>query len=161
MIMMEWAARGMHLHFMCLAWQEDPPCSLTDNNAALRKMVGSPRRWRELKKQIFRAWQHEGRRWVQLGLLREFQKQQKYSESRKANALKRFPVKDPEAHDEHMDWETGALHLQSSTTNKRDNIYINNNYKTKEEYRPHDIAVEEYWRKRGARGPFKKKETNQ
>jgi hypothetical protein len=89
-ILMDWSARGMHLHFMCIAWQEDPPCSLPNNNSYLRKLVGNPRGWPKLKKQIFRAWKLENKRWVQCGLLREYEKQRCFSESRKLNANKRW-----------------------------------------------------------------------
>jgi uncharacterized protein YdaU (DUF1376 family) len=89
-ILMDWDARGMHLHFMCIAWQEDPPCSLPNNDAYLRKLVGNPRRWSKVKKQIFRAWKLENKRWIQCGLLREYEKQRRFSESRKLNANKRW-----------------------------------------------------------------------
>lgn len=89
-MLMDWDARGMHLHYMCIAWQMQPPCTLPDDDEMLCKWVGNPSDWDRLKKQIFRAWKLQNGVWLQEGLLREFEKQQKFSESRKKNAEARW-----------------------------------------------------------------------
>ena len=89
-IMMDWDARGMHLHLMCIAWQQDPPCTLPDDDDALRRLVGSPDDWDRLKPQIMAAWKKNGKRWVQAGLLREYVKQAESRKKRQAAAERRW-----------------------------------------------------------------------
>lgn len=89
-MLMDWDARAMHLHFMCIAWQQENPCTLPDDDELLRKWVWNPPDWDRLKKQIFRAWKLKDGYWVQEGLLREYVKQQRFSESRKRNAAARW-----------------------------------------------------------------------
>jgi uncharacterized protein YdaU (DUF1376 family) len=89
-MLMDWTARAMHLHFMCIAWQqEDFPCSLPNDDKMLRKLAGNPRDWGNIRAQIFNAWVLENDRFVQKGLLREYMKQKAFSESRSNNAKKR------------------------------------------------------------------------
>lgn len=96
---MSWAARAMHMHFICIAWQQHPACTLPDDDDLLQAWVGFPADWPALKKQILRAWRldEETGRWVQDGLLRVWQQQLAYRESRQKNASKRKG-----AHAEHM-----------------------------------------------------------
>lgn len=96
---MSWTARAMHMHFICLAWQQTPPCSIPDDDDIMRAWVGHPGDWENLKKQILRAWRHDELtgRWVQDGLLRVWQTQKAYRDSRRRNA-KGYA----HAHAEHM-----------------------------------------------------------
>lgn len=87
---MSWEARGMHMHLMCIAWQQDPPCTLPDDDALLCRWLSNPRKWSDLKGQIFTAWKLIEGRWQQGGLLAEFDKQTSYRESRKNGADKRW-----------------------------------------------------------------------
>src|SRR6188474_1476428 len=89
-LLMDWDARGMHVHLMCIAWQQEPPCSLPNDDSALKKWCGNPKRWRKVKDQILSAWKVIGDRLVQEGLLREYEKQRNYSESRRQAAEARW-----------------------------------------------------------------------
>lgn len=113
---MDWDARGMHVHLLCIAWQQSPPCSLPDDDAALRKWCGNPKRWRKVKDQILSAWKMIDGRWVQEGLLREYEKQRQYSQSRREAAEARWGKKD--AYALRTDCIRNALHLQSSSSLK-------------------------------------------
>lgn len=104
-MLMDWDARGMHVHLMCIAWQQEDPCTLPDDDEVLKKWLGNPPDWERLKKQIFRSWKLENGRWIQQGLLREFNKQREFSESRKKAAEKRW---EKETHD------ASALHVEST-----------------------------------------------
>jgi hypothetical protein len=88
-LLMDWDARAMHLHCMCIAWQQTPPCTLPDDDDLLQRWLGRPNDWDRLKSQIFRAWKLESGRWLQSGLLAIFNKQHAFNESRRQNALKR------------------------------------------------------------------------
>ena len=88
-LLMDWDAKAMHLHFICIAWQQHNPCTLPNDDELLQRWCNFPKDWERLKKQIFRAWRLDGDRWIQDGLLEIFLKQQAFSESRKQNALKR------------------------------------------------------------------------
>ena len=111
-LLMDWSARGMHLHLMCIAWQQDPPCTIPDDDEVLKKWCGNPKRWPKLKEQILRAWKLTKGRWVQEGLLKEYEKQRNYSESRKRGAEARWGKND--AHGCQM--ESNSIALQSSSS---------------------------------------------
>jgi uncharacterized protein YdaU (DUF1376 family) len=116
-MLMDWDARAMHLHLMCVAWQQEDPCSLPDDDDLLRKWVGNPKDWQRIKTQVFRAWKLENSRWIQLGLLREYEKQSKFSESRKSNAFKRWDKIDKkESNASAMQVQCTADALQSSSS---------------------------------------------
>ncbi len=88
-MLMDFDARGMHLHCMCIAWQQNDPCTLPDDDEKLRRWCGNPDRddWeKRLKPQIFSAWKKEKSYWVQTGLKREFIKQLTKSQKRKEAA---------------------------------------------------------------------------
>lgn len=89
-ILMDWDARAMHLHLMCIAWQMEIPCTLPDDDEILQKFVGNPNGWERLKKQIFRAWRLENGLWIQDGLAREHQKQLDNSDKRRLAAAARW-----------------------------------------------------------------------
>lgn len=116
-LLMDWDARGMHVHLQCIAWQQDPPCSLPNDDTALRKWCGNPKRWRKVKDQILSAWKLIGGRWVQEGLLREYEKQRQYSESRRHAAEARWGRGD--AYALRTQSVRNALPLQSSTSEEK------------------------------------------
>jgi hypothetical protein len=129
-MLMDFDARGMHLHYMCIAWQMHPPCTLPNDDAVLQKWVGNPSDWNRLKEQIFRAWRLENDTWVQDGLLREYEKQQKFSESRKKNAEsgwdKRHNASAKQVHSRTTS-KCNALLLQSSSSSSDINTPISPN----------------------------------
>lgn len=90
-IAMDWDARGMHVHCMCIAWGLQPECRLPDDDDYLWRLVGKPEGWDRLKPQIFRAWVLEDDGfWVQKRLLREWQAQQERRAKKKAAADSRW-----------------------------------------------------------------------
>jgi uncharacterized protein YdaU (DUF1376 family) len=93
-MLMDWDARGMHVHLLCIAWQQDPPCTLPNDDTTLRKWCGHPQRWKKVRPQVLRAWKLVDGRFVQEGLLREWEKQRQYSESRRVAAEARWGKKD-------------------------------------------------------------------
>lgn len=107
-MLMSWAARGMHFHLMCISWQQDPPCTLPDDDEMIAAWLGHPENFEALKTQIFRAWKKEDGRWLQSGLLKEFQKQTAYRESRSKNASgphKKHVKSTCKTHDQHKEDE--------------------------------------------------------
>lgn len=123
-MLMDWDARAMHLHLMCIAWQQQPPCTLPDNDEDLSRWCGSPKEWERIKKQIFRAWERRGDRWAQAGLEREYLKQKDFRESRSANARKRWdkqPQNGSNARGMHVHSKSNALQsLSLDLINKRE-----------------------------------------
>lgn len=119
-MLMDWDARGMHVHLMCIAWQQEDPCTLPDDDEVLKKWLGDPSDWERVKRQIFRAWKLENGRWIQQGLLRTFNKQREFSESRKKAAEKRWGKETQDASALHMDSICNALQssFSSSDLNK-------------------------------------------
>ncbi len=120
-MLMDWDARGMHLQLMCIAWQQDEPCTLPDDDEIIKKWLGNPKRWNELKKQIFRAWKLKNGRWIQEGLLREYNKQRDFSESRRKNALKRWEGKDNKNNASALQVHSKCDALQSSSSITKEN----------------------------------------
>jgi len=89
-MLMDWDAKGMHVHYMCIAWQQTPPCTLPLDEEILRKWVGNPSDWERLKKQVFMSWEIVDGRYFQKGLYEQWLKQQRFTESRKKNAEARW-----------------------------------------------------------------------
>ncbi len=59
LIAMDWDCRAMHIHLMCIAWQQDPRGYLPDDDNYLYKLVGSPAidDWNQrIKNQILSVW---------------------------------------------------------------------------------------------------------
>lgn len=106
-MLMDWDARAMHMHYMCIAWQQQDVCTLPDDDEILQKWVGNPTDWPRLKKQIFRAWKLENGRWIQKALLAEWLKQKEFSEKRKKAANAKWDKEKADAH---------ALHMQCSSS---------------------------------------------
>jgi hypothetical protein len=110
---MDWDARAMHMHLMCISWQQEPPCTLPDDDDMIRRWLGNPRRWNVLKQQVFSAWKLIDGRWVQSGLLTQFQKQSAYIETRKHGANARWSK---DAHASEMQCIKDAFQSSSSTS---------------------------------------------
>lgn len=58
-IEMDWDCRAIHLHFMCMAWQQTKKGYLLNDDKKLRKLIGNPdlNDWNErIKPQVFGAW---------------------------------------------------------------------------------------------------------
>jgi uncharacterized protein YdaU (DUF1376 family) len=110
---MDWDARAMHMHLMCIAWQQTPPCTLPDDDDMIRRWLGNPKKWKLLKNQILSAWKMDDGRWVQSGLLEQFKKQDAYRESRKSGANARWGN---DAHASSDGCITDALHSSSSSS---------------------------------------------
>ena len=125
-MLMDWDERGMHVHLMCIAWQQDPPCSLPDDDKTLRKWCGHPQRWLKVRPQILRAWKLSDGRWVQEGLLREWEKQRQYSESRRLSAEARWGKKDAYA----LRTQSVRNALLSSSSSSKKNKTIDAAFKT-------------------------------
>lgn len=78
---MDWDCKGMHLHLMAIAWQQDHKGYLIDDENLIKKLLGNPEQddWeKRIKKQIFSAWKKklikedgiEKYYWYQPGLLK-------------------------------------------------------------------------------------------
>lgn len=91
-LLMDWDARGMHLHLMCVCWQQEPQCSLPDDMVSIRKWLGNPndKDWARVRPQIFAAWELRDGRWWQRGMERALQKQKNYAASNSKNADTRW-----------------------------------------------------------------------
>ena len=61
-IAMDWDCKGMHLHLMAIAWQQEPKGHLIDDDKIIRKLLSNPdiKDWEErIKPQIFSAWKQK------------------------------------------------------------------------------------------------------
>lgn len=121
-MLMDWDVRGMHMHLMCIAWQQDPPCTLPDDDAQLRKWCGNIRqkKWNKTREKLLLAWHIYDGRWVQEGLLREYEKQRQYSESRRSAANSRWGKTDAHALRTDMHMQCSSSSSSSSKKNKRE-----------------------------------------
>lgn len=58
-ISMDWDCKAMHLHLMCIAWQQDPKGYLFFDEKLIRKLLGNPEEndWEtRIKSQILSCW---------------------------------------------------------------------------------------------------------
>lgn len=80
-IAMDWDCKSMHLHLMCIAWQQDPRGYLLDDENLLKKLLGNPTEedWNNrIKPQVFSCWKNDvleingikRKYWYQPGLLK-------------------------------------------------------------------------------------------
>lgn len=80
-IAMDWDCKGMHLHLMAIAWQQEQKGFIIDDDKLIRKLLGNPdlKDWEErIKPQIFNAWkkkilkteQGEKLHWFQPGIIK-------------------------------------------------------------------------------------------
>ncbi|MDI3467930.1 MAG: hypothetical protein OJF50_006751 [Nitrospira sp.] len=121
-MLMDWDVRGMHLHLMCIAWQQEPPCTLPDDDTQLRKWCGNIRqkKWNKIREKLLLAWHVCDGRWIQEGLLREYEKQRKYSDSRRSAANSRWQKQDAYALHTDMHMQCSSSSSSSSKKNKRE-----------------------------------------
>ena len=92
-LLMDWDARAMHLHLLCLAWQQEQPGVLPNDDNLLRRWLSNPpaTEWTDrLKPQIMRAWRVQEPFIIQDGLAREHTRQVNTSAKRKAAANSRW-----------------------------------------------------------------------
>lgn len=87
---MSWCARAMHMHLMCIAWQQEPPCTIPNDDDLIKRWLQNPKNWHSVKNEIFAAWILDGERWLQRGLLEIYERQKAYRDTRSANAKKRW-----------------------------------------------------------------------
>jgi hypothetical protein len=94
---MSYAEKGMHLHLMCIAWQESPPGSLPDDDEKISQWLGiAPLAWNRIhKNKVMAAWKYRTmedgtNRWIQEGLQRSYEKQLLTLASRQAAARTRW-----------------------------------------------------------------------
>ena len=85
---MDWDARGMHHWLIGVSLQQEPPGSLPDDMAAIRRWLNFPpdELWRRVKPQIFAAWSLQDGRWFQKGTVRAHRERARLSERGKAGA---------------------------------------------------------------------------
>ncbi len=95
-MLMDWDARGMHMHFICICWQQDPPGTLPNDDQKLKRWAHNHPEWNRLKSQIFNedsrqsSWKLVDDLWVQEAVLKEFIRQSEYRLTRKRAANKRW-----------------------------------------------------------------------
>lgn len=95
---MSYAEQGMHMKLICIAWQENPPCTLPNDDSLIAQWLGiAEAAWINIhKKKVMRAWKtlpedSEGAgRWVLEGLQRSYLKQLQTSVARTAAANTRW-----------------------------------------------------------------------
>lgn len=94
---MEWDARGMYVHLLCMAWQEIPPGSIPNDDAVIRRWLNLSRDteddlhiWRRVRPQIMAAWVIRDGRWYQSGLCETWERMQRRSEASTNNVRKRY-----------------------------------------------------------------------
>lgn len=105
---MDWDARGMHVHLLNIAWQQQPPGSIPDDIRIVRQWLGLPsgfadadRVWGRVWPQIKTAWALKDGRWFNFGLVRSWDRQQIYKQNgSKSNSKSRA---NPEQHYEDED----------------------------------------------------------
>jgi len=94
---MEWDARGMYVHLLCMAWQETPPGSIPNDDAVIRRWLNLSRdteedlrTWRRVRPQIMAAWTLRDNRWYQNGLVETWERQQRRSQANTNNVRTRY-----------------------------------------------------------------------
>lgn len=76
-MLMDWDVKAMHLHLICIAWQQNTPGVLPNNDDILKKWLNNPDEndWQKrIKPQILFAWKSENNLLIQEGLVREFER---------------------------------------------------------------------------------------
>ena len=101
-LLMDWDTRAVHLHLMCLSWQQAEPGTLPNDERLLRKWVGDPPPaiWaKRIFPQLLRAWKVDGALLRQEGLIRENERQkaEAVQAAETAAALARLPAGKPAA----------------------------------------------------------------
>jgi hypothetical protein len=90
-MLMDWDARGMHMHLICISWQQDQPGTIPNDEALIRRWLKDPSQkvWKRVWPQIQPAWRKWGKGGDFLysrGVLREYKKFKEFSRRQRANA---------------------------------------------------------------------------
>ncbi len=96
---MDWDAKGMHYTLLWISWQQEPPGTLPNDMAAIRRWIGSPSDdvWRRVSSQILAAWPIQGDRRVNAGMFRAWERQQTYKQNgSKKGAKSKLSLEDEE-----------------------------------------------------------------
>jgi hypothetical protein len=104
-MLMDDDSQGLHIRLMCIAWQQDHPGTIPNEEAVIRRWLRSPSnsKWKRVWPQIRAAWQISKKNPFKLysrALLREFRKQRAFSNKQKQNIEKRW--KNKADHDDTM-----------------------------------------------------------
>jgi len=130
-LLMSTESIGAHILLMCIAWQQDPPCSLPDDVEKIRKWTKlGIKSWNKRGKEILSAWRLEDGRWYQDGLLKEHKKQIELRTKRESAANKRWNT--PDANALQVQSTSNALHSSSSSSTSLKNKHIRRVFKIPE-----------------------------
>jgi uncharacterized protein YdaU (DUF1376 family) len=79
---MDWDATGMHHHLLMVSIQEEPPGSIPNDMATIRRWLRNPPDsvWRRVHPQIFAAWSLRDGRWFNSGMVETMERQNRYKE---------------------------------------------------------------------------------
>ncbi len=125
-MLMDWDAKAMHLHCICIAWLHTDACALPDDDALLCRWLNieNDADWQErLKPQIFAAWELSDGHWIQKRLKREKIKQLQRSDKMKSAAKSRWNKEkntDANAMQKHMQMQCSSS-SSSTAVNKEKN----------------------------------------
>jgi len=92
-MMMGWAARGVHHHLLGVAWRQRPPCSLPNDQRKLSALCHHPAGWDEIWLEVQEAWRERGGRLWQVGLVKGYLSAMVVRRSRSASSRKRWKTK--------------------------------------------------------------------
>lgn len=107
-IAMDWDCKGMHLHLMSIAWQQNPKGYILDDDKLIQKLLGNPEKedWEgRIKPQIFIAWKKknltingvERSYWYQAGIIKSTENAEKEEKAptKRTKKLKEDIVENP------------------------------------------------------------------
>jgi hypothetical protein len=71
----------MHFHLLMMSIQEEPPGSIPDDMALIRRWLGSPSEdiWRRVRPQVLSAWTLRTDRWFNLGMVQTFERKERFA----------------------------------------------------------------------------------
>lgn len=80
---MDWDSKGMHYTLCWVSWQQEPPGTIPDDDAVIRRWLGSPSEdiWRRVRPQVMAAWPVQNGRRVNAGMVRAWERQQTYKQN--------------------------------------------------------------------------------
>jgi hypothetical protein len=78
---MDWDAKAMHFHLLMMSIQEEPPGSIPDDMALIRRWLGSPSEeiWRRVRPQVLSAWTLRTDRWFNTGMVGTFERKERFN----------------------------------------------------------------------------------
>ena len=120
---MDWDCRAMHLHLICIAWQNEPQGTIPDNDQLIVKWLNinlNDDYHQRIKKQIFNAWikDKENNLWIQKGIRKNIKQTENINPGFKLENLKNLPIsktileEDPNPNDQITIWQLGLKMLQ-------------------------------------------------